>query len=437
MDRVSCALAFLLFLFGCGAAADRPQGDAEQGKPDGLDPRPPDASDTLTITIEGGGAGEILVETDHGGETPCDTGCTVPVVAGENVIVVASTAGGYGGMTGDCEADWGVGECEMIAQPGAGAIAVSMWPKATWTRFLEPGVAVSQVECSSSDEIWIDVGGLTRLSTTGETLAVEPERKVGLPGPDGTMVSLAGDQVVAHDASGAVLWTYPFPGAAQLAVSFGGEVAVRSADTLARLSPDGTPAWTRSISAPFSNFGIAIDDSGLVYLAREGASAEAYDARRFAAADGAELPVWFAVAQQYMPGGMAVDREGALVTASSGHSHAYLIRLDANGVRDWTQQYSAHFESYVSGGLTMGHDGGIGWWHDADDEEQADQGFAIYGADGVGTGGSWFGKIRTEWWAPSAMGVHIVDAAICPDGHFVVVGRYEGLRHSAGVVQYF
>jgi hypothetical protein len=275
---------------------------------------------------------------------------------------------------------------------------------------------------------------LFKLSSTGATTWSRPLAVLGVAtGPADTIYVVTGTDVMKLDAAGNDVWSrsHALGGCAlgegfqhNVAVGSDGAVAIRGAAGIGRWDTDGTPSWTKSMTA-FDRCSVAIDAGGVVLANVEGADPDNTDVDRYAADGTALAPVGPFAGYHGM---ITTDSSGALVHTQSGHSDVHL------GAPNATASFETVSAAYVSAGAAAaGADVGWVYWQDTDDisEWRARR----YNAAGVQT---WFmsrpALACDVGIACNAMPYSISGAAT---GRIAVGGHYDGLGPKTAWVQVY
>lgn len=399
-------------------------------------------SSSLDLVFAGNASGEVQVTRNDAASTICFASCNVPIEPGDMVRVSAATPSKIGGIAGACTST--AAECTFTAPIGASTVTVTFDkdPKELWTRLVFPDEAVIAVAYDTTGNVIAATPQhLTKLSSAGVTQLTRTIPVSGLAtGPGDTIYVVTGSDLKKLDASLADVWTRAldvnstttcgsiFEPQQCVAVGADGAVAVHGTAGVTRWDANGTLSWSKPIASSVP--GVVIDTQGVVYVAIEDSSAEGKSARRFMP-DGSEAVQFDSVGSQYH-GEFAVDSMDLLVTSTSGHSNAWLIRTLATGVRDYFKLFSGGFAAYVENGVATSATGRIAWWYLVDDFAPVQHRISVLNNDGSPVWTFDHGQYEIVL---QSVGPIPEDLAYSAAGQVAIAGRFAGITYDGGWIQ--
>jgi hypothetical protein len=398
------------------------------------------APDQLAIVIAGGGLGEVLVRDAQTFENiaTCTASCVVPVTAGRELDVSASTVSTYGGLSGACASSGP--RCTFTAPAGTSTVTATFntAPRERWTVLV--GGTIRTAAYDSAGNLVVGANGITKLSPLGAVVWNAPVAACVLAvGPADTIYAQTRTLVVKLDADGATLWSQPlhphaiggcdsFDGFVHnLAVGADGAVAIHGDTGVARWDGDGNFTWANAVNGD-GVYGVAIDRAGNVGAGiLDPFSGEKMTMVRFAA-DGSPLePIEDLASQSH--GMFVIDANNDLLASGSGHSHTDLSGLVNSSV-------SIPDPDYAPNGVCSSGTGEVGWLYQLDDGSSFARDWVVNRyrntelvwtlSRGIVSDG-FFGDLGT---IP-------MDIAIDAAGNLAIVGSYTGVASSGGWIQTF
>lgn len=368
---------------------------------------------SIRVAFGGSAAGAVAILRNGTWLATCTSSCERTVEPGDVLELKATSPVGFSGFSAGCTAS-GPQSCTVTAAAGANTVSATFAPPAgvAWTRLIaSTGHAVWD---SSGDLVIATSSGLVKLNgTTGVQLSTIPRIAQFLEaGPSSTLVIIGEGAVVKLSASGAVMWERPLPSALgspnSLAVGADGTVAVHGSSAISRWAADGTPSWTVPRGYP-SPGGVAIGSMGIVLVPREDAGT--VHGRRYAAADGAELPELIQIGTGRVAGGIGIAISGQIGTSFSSNGGVFTqlgsversIVMIGSGPVTNTASFSANGHAAV----TAHNDASNGTWY----------------ARHYDSTGSTLVMRSGQLLAPG-VGVDVADAAAGVGARFALVGTY-------------
>lgn len=338
-------------VLACACTSSSPDLDSEISNPQSADPDPsnPDPSSEapnpgpgddavepqlqIDVISDGSlGAIQVFSEATFEVVATCTLDCTVPLNAGEQYSLIASSPS-TAAISGVCSSTT---TCTFTAGAGLQTAAATFRrdpvSKEEWAVLL-PEVIFTAAFDNSGNLIARGNTTLFKLSPTGSTIWQRPFVTTAIAtGAGDTIYVHAGTTIQKLDANGIQIWSRDIPLGARdcprsaaftrcIAVAADDSVVVRGKSQLARWDADGLPSWAISHRDDL-NFAVAIDASGVIYTTAENFNIEPRDFIRFAA-DGIALDPVEDVCPQYHA--MLFPVSGGVGITCSGHSNAYGI----------------------------------------------------------------------------------------------------------------
>ncbi len=289
-------------------------------------------SSSVNIVFAGDGTGEVQVRKQGTGViATCFASCPVPVDAGDEITIRASTFSTFGGLAGCTSIQ--TAECSLTVPVGTSTVTSTFTKHAKegWTRLI-PGTTPRAASFDGSGNLIVGSSTkLTKLAPGGSTLwALDLAVTALETGPSDTIYLVTSAGVLKKlAADGTELWSRATsavcPQGHAVAVGADGAVAVRLANAVSRWDTAGTASWTKTLAVT-SNYwcSAGIDGSGNVLVdIADLDSGESTSLRRFAP-DGTELTVVPDVSPEYA-GMLSTSPLGSYVVCTSGHGNSHIV----------------------------------------------------------------------------------------------------------------
>jgi hypothetical protein len=315
-------------------------------------------SSEIAIVYAGTATGEVKVWENGSPVATCFGSCSVPVTAGNEVAIEASTPSTLTSVSGACTSS----PCLLLSAPvGTSTVTFTFNrdSKEQWTRFLPGDIPTAAAFDASGNLVVGSPSHLIKLAPAGSTLWTLSMPVTAIAtGPSDTIYVKTDNSLVKLDSSGTQLWsvTADACGSAHaLAVASDGSVVVRGSTAVARWNASGTASWTKTLWGDGHHCSVAIDASGNVLAdVPDADTGEATDVKRWAS-DGTPLTDLTNASPSYHA--MITTNAAGLIACSSGHSGAYLV---GPGIAAGKTTSSP---DYVRNSCTAAGTGDVGWFH--------------------------------------------------------------------------
>ncbi|NVB78690.1 MAG: choice-of-anchor D domain-containing protein [Kofleriaceae bacterium] len=315
-------------------------------------------SSEIAIVYAGSATGEVKVFESGAPVATCFGSCSVPVTAGNEVAIEASTPSTLTSVSGACTSS----PCLLLSAPvGTSTVTFTFNKdsKEQWTRFLPGDIPTAAAFDASGNLVVGSPSNLIKLAPAGSTLwTLSMPVSAIATGPSDTIYVRTDNSLVKLDSSGTQLWSVTpavgaCVGAHDLAVASDGSVVARGNTGVARWDAGGTASWTKTLSGDDHHCSVAIDASGNVLAdVPDADTGEATDVKRWAS-DGTALADLTNASAGYHA--MITTNAAGLIACASGHSRAYLVGPGISASKTTTSA------DYVQNSCTAAGTGDVGW----------------------------------------------------------------------------
>ena len=289
---------------------------------------------SLSIDFSGGALGEVRVydQTANMQLAICSSFCSLPLTAGDTILVTSSSPSNVGGLTGACTSTGN--ECQLTAN-GAATITAS-FPKDPAERWTLLGAQASTVIDAAFDDAGnlfvVQTSTLTKLDPTGaivwsRSLAID-SFVVAASG----LYATSGGNLLFIDASGTTQASHPFTGTLQF-LAPNGDLVGTTGNGTTEWAPDGSIVRTLAFG-PVNGLDSAGTFYQLVSTAFDygGTPFNSYSSNRWAS-DGSMLAAFPEVApnsENTYSNGLAVGGDHVVAYSDGVSSDTYSFGWEAH-----------------------------------------------------------------------------------------------------------